>query len=272
MTTTRSRLLAAVASAALLLGAGACGSGNDDDTKASGSKSDSTASASPSGAASSGSDDATGSDDDGDSSSGQLTKDDFVTEVVAAMKEKKTAHLVMDLGSSVSANADVQYGDGKTTAMKMDMSMGGQKVQMILLGDVMYMQTAGGKYQKIDKNTPGMEGMFEQLSAMGPDASIKAMTTGLKDVKYVGEDTVEGTKVDKYAVTVDTAKLAETMGMTEQVQGMPKTVSYDLYLDAEHLIRRLVMSISGQSITMTMSDWGKPVDIKAPPASQIASK
>jgi hypothetical protein len=50
---------------------------------------------------------------------------------------------------------------------------------------------------------------------------------------------------------------------------LPRTVSYDLYVDADHLMRRLDMTVGQQHLRMTVSRWGEPVDIAAPPASEI---
>jgi hypothetical protein len=49
-------------------------------------------------------------------------------------------------------------------------------------------------------------------------------------------------------------------------------VTYDLYVDQEHLMRKVVMTVAKQTITMTVNKWGEPVDIKAPPASEVMSR
>lgn len=268
MTSTRTRLLAAIAAATLLLGAGACGSDDKKDAKPSSSTSTTDNGATPSG-------DATGDSDSSSDIPKTLTKDEFADAVISAMTAKKTAHMVMDLGGT-TANADVRFGTGATTAMHMDMQVGGQKLDMIIVDSTVYLQQgAGQKYLKVTKSTPGFGQLLEQLQNMGPDASIRAMKAGLQSVKYVGPDTVDGTEVAKYAVAVDTAKMAKASGneaMQSQLQSLPKTVTYDVYLDADKLMRRMVMSIAGQNITMTFSKWGEPVDIHAPPASQVTTQ
>ena len=67
--------------------------------------------------------------------------------------------------------------------------------------------------------------------------------------------------------------MASTLGGAAAGAGdLPKTVTYTLYVDQDHLMRRIDMTIAGQSIQMLVSDWGKPVEIAAPPASQIMSQ
>jgi hypothetical protein len=276
MLTTRSRSLTAIAAGALLLTALA-GCGSDDKTKDADAKA--TVSTSPSPSASSAADDPSDPAITGDASDGpaaapgeRLTKDNLVATMLAAMRDKKTAHMSMKIGSSVNADADVRYSTD-STEMKMSMDMGSTKAVVILVDGVVYMQqSAGGKFVKIDKDTPGMGSIVEQMSGLSPDGSIAAMRGALKKVEYVGTDTVDGTKVTKYRVTADTSAMAATLGSAAQGADLPKTVTYTLYVDGDNLMRRIDMTIAGQDIQMLVTNWGKPVDIAAPPASQIMSQ
>lgn len=273
MRSTRTRSLTAVAAAALMLTALA-GCGSDDKTKDASSKTTTSASPSPSSTSSA---DVTG--DASDSGDGQpaapgerLTTGNLVATMLAAMREKKTAHMTMQLGSSISADADVRYSTD-ATEMKMSMDMGPTKAVVILVdGNVYMQQSAGSKYVKISKDTPGVGDMVDSLSGLSPSSSVAAMRGSLKKVEYVGTATLKGTKVDQYKVTADTAAMAKTLGGAAGVGDLPKTVTYDLYVDGDHLMRRIDMTISGQKITMLVDNWGKPVDIKAPAASQILTQ
>jgi hypothetical protein len=277
MLTTRSRRLTAIAAGAVLLAALAgCGSSDKGDkTKDAGASTSTSASASPSASASSTAD-AAASAGTGDAAAAgpgeRLTADNLVATMLAAMREKKTAHMVMAIGSSVGAEADLRY-TGSRTDMKMSMDMGPTKAVVILVDNVMYMQqSAGGKFLKIDSSDPTMGSILKQMSSLGPESSITAMKGALKKVEYAGTDTVDGDKVSKYHVTVDTAAMADTLGGAAGLGDLPKTVTYDLYVDANHLMRRIDMTVQKQHIDMRVSNWGKPVDIKAPPASQVMAR
>ena len=276
MLTTRSRSLTVIAAGALVLTAVA-GCGSDDKSKDASAKPTTSATSSPSAAATDA--DVTGTTDD-TTGSGEpagpgerLNADNLVATMLAAMRAKKTAHMTMEIGSSVSAAADVRYA-GDATDMKMSMDMGPQKAVVILVDGEMYMQqSAGSKFIKISKDTPGVGELLDQMSGLGPESSISAMKGALKKVEYAGTDTVDGDKTDKYHVTVDTSALAGTLGAAAAGAGdLPKSVTYDLYVDADHLMRRIDMTVSGQHINMVVSHWGEPVDIKAPPASQVMSQ
>jgi hypothetical protein len=278
MLTTRSRSLTAIAAGAVLLAALA-GCGSDDKAgkvKDAGAASTSSASSSPTASSSATAD---ASESGGAAVTGtpaapgeRLTVDNLVATMLAAMREKKTAHMVMDIGSSVGAEADLRYA-GNRTDMRMSMDMGPTKAEVILVDNVMYMQqTAGGKYLKIDSSDPTMGSILKQMSSLGPESSISAMKGALKKVEYAGTDTVDGDKVTKYHVTVDTAAMTDTLGGAAGLGDLPKTVTYDLYVDQDHLMRRIDMTVQKQHINMRVSNWGKPVEIKAPPASQVMSQ
>jgi len=275
MRTTRSRSLAAIATAALALTA-LTGCGSDDKTKDADAKTSVSAGSSPSASTSPSSDVTgdTGAADEGKAAAPgeRLTVENLVPTMLAAMREKKTAHMRMDLGSSISADADVRYASD-ATEMRMSMDMGPTRAVVILVDGAVYMQQSkDSKFVKIGKDTPGVGDMISQLSGLSPSSSVAAMRGSLKKVEYVGPATVNGTKVDKYRVTADTSAMAKTLGGTAGLGELPKTVTYELYVDADHLMRRIDMKIAEQSITMVVDKWGEPVDIKAPPASQVMTQ
>jgi len=277
MQITRHRSLAAGAAAALLLAALAgCGSA-DKTTKADAKTgTSSTVSSSPSPTSTDSADTAAATGDGTPAAPGErLTKDNLVATLLAAMKEKKTAHMKMEIGSSINADADVRYGTGgpgSGTDMKMSMDMGPTKAQVIMVGGTMYMQqSAGGKYVKIDSSDPAMGSLLSQMNSFGPESSVAAMRGAVQDVQYAGAGTVDGEKVDKYKVTVDSSAIAKTLGTSAGTAELPKTLTYVLYVDGDHLMRRIEMNVAKQQITMTVSNWGKPVTITAPPASQLMS-
>jgi hypothetical protein len=197
----------------------------------------------------------------------RLTKDNLVPTMLAAMRAKKTAHMTMELGSSIGAEADVRYA-GSQTDMRMSMEMGPSKVVVVIVDGAIYVQQgAGAKYQKIDRNDGQLGSLLGQMSSLGPEASVSAMRGAVRQVEYVGPATVDGTAVTKYRVTLDPAAISGALG--SGMGTMPGNVSYDLYVDRDHLMRRIDMTVAKQHMRMTVSRWGEPVDITAPPASEI---
>jgi lipoprotein LprG len=50
---------------------------------------------------------------------------------------------------------------------------------------------------------------------------------------------------------------------------LPETLDYDLWVTDDNLVRRVVMNVMGMSMQMDYTEWGEPVDIKAPAAADI---
>ena len=120
MATTRSRSLAALAAGSLLV-ATLAGCGSDDKAKDASSKASSSPSVSATPTQSAGATDA--AEGTPAAPGARLTKDNLVATMVAAMREKKTAHMTMELGSSIGADADIRYsGSGNDMKMSKDMS------------------------------------------------------------------------------------------------------------------------------------------------------
>lgn len=196
---------------------------------------------------------------------------DFIKNVVDNMRSKKTAHMVINIGSSMTADADVQY--GAKTAMKMTMTTGGQTMKAVLLGSTIYIQSPPSKkYIKIDKSTPGSAAILSSFSDLSPAASVNALRGAIKKVIKVGPATIGGEQLTRYELTVDTKAITKQLGQAVAGADLPKEVTYTMYLDSSNLLRKVDMDVSGQKVTMTVTDWGKPFDVTAPPASQVVKQ
>lgn len=274
MLNTRSRSLAAIAAGALLL-APLAGCGGDDEKKAD-KKPDSSSTAPAEVAeggesASAGSKELAAEEKDGDEVE---DADEFLDGLMSRIREEEAAHVVMELGSSMSADADVSF--GKSPGMHMTMTAGGTTVDAILLGKTMYIRSAAGqKYIKFDSGTPGAEAVFGQLGSFTPDKSLGDLRAGVKKIVDVGSASGEDINEDgdeeltKYVLTVDTTKLTNQAGEAAG-QALPKNGKYALYVDEDGLLRAIETDVSGQKVLMKFSDWGKKVDLKAPPANQVS--
>ncbi len=237
-----------------------CGS-DSSDGGSSGSASDSTNSTNSS---------------DGD---GALARDEIMTAAYEAAMEEGSAHIVMSTKGKAEASAqgDVSYGDGKS-AMQMTMAMpqmGADKIEMRFVDQILYMQVPGmttpGKFIAIDpkdESSP-MSKSFAGLSdQMDPLSSVKQMQSAVTAADRVGTETIDGESTDRYKVTVDTASMTKKAGEPAP-EGMPKSLTYDLWLDDDDLIRKMTSEVSGTSVEMLMSKWGEPVTVEKPAAGQI---
>lgn len=200
----------------------------------------------------------------------------------AAIAAHRSAHLRMSMTgtSPISATGDVRYA-GAGSAMRLTMaipSLGTKAAEVRLLDGVMYVaappMTPTGKFVKIDTTDPNSPyaGSFGQLpSQLDPNTNLKVFRRGLRHVRYVGPETVDGQRLRHYVFRVDlTRALARAAnGGQTAAPGKPKVVSYQVWLDRDSLMRRLRLHASGTTMTMQMSRWGEPVTVTAPPAADL---
>jgi hypothetical protein len=269
------RRTAVAAVAALALGGSLAACGSDKDTKdaATGVSPTSSTTADATGSASSSPSAAASESSTGDgSTSGALTKANFADAMSAAIKAKGSAHMTMSMANSLRASGDVSYA-GKSPAMQMTMTMSGAKIEMRFVDDTMYMSIPGmtpkGKFVAITGDDATFGPMLKQFRELGPDGSVAMMRKGVKEFKHVGRAKIDGKSFEHYRVTIDPSVGLAALGMDNVPGDSAKIVTQDLYVDKDNLMRRTVMTVSGQTITVDVTDWGKPVRISAPPASQV---
>ncbi|MBT2210357.1 hypothetical protein [Actinomadura sp. NEAU-AAG7] len=131
------------------------------------------------------------------------------------------------------------------------------------------------------KSGMNLDQLMEQSRQMDPVESTK-MLTASKDVREVGKETVDGVRTTHYTGTYRLedalAKLpAEEQRRKRQAMGKlgMDAMSFDLWVDDRQLPRKMAMG-SGltaegkMTMTMTFRDYGKPVQITAPPASETS--
>jgi lipoprotein LprG len=213
-----------------------------------------------------------------------LSKDEIMTAAYDASLKAGSAHMEMTVtanGQEMSTMAgDVTYADQKT-AMQATMSspqQGPGKMEIRYVGKIVYLQIPGttpaGKFIRVDPADPSspMAKAYAGLSdQMDPMASLKTAQAAVVSAKLVGTDTVQGVAVDRYRVVVDTAKMLAKQDPAIKAQ-MPKTVTYEMALDKDNLVRQMTFDVAGTKAKIEMSDWGKPVKVERPAASDIVKE
>ena len=258
------RSLAALALPLMLAGLAACGS---DDEKAQPAASSSSTS---------------GSEETSDSKAGKVDPAAFIDDVKAGLEASTTAKLTLHIDMGGQAIEGEGAVDRSTTPPNVVMNMkspalGGQAIELRLVDKVLYMnmgQMTNNKfvsYDLSDKNNlpPGMD---QLTSTLNPLAAFDSLEEGVQSVVLVGDEEVNGEQLAHYKVTVDSSKLDQLKQLPTQAD-LPKTVTYDIWLDDQNRIRKITMSTDMDSAPMTseveFSNWGEPVDIAAPPASEV---
>lgn len=276
---TKTRLAALALAAPLLLAA--CGGSTDTATSAT----TNTPTSAGSGSAASGA----AAADLGSAQPGQtVDKNAFVEAVSKGTAAAKTYAMNMTMEMSgqqtgtVTMTGVANVSDQANPKMKMTMEMPGAgggpsqgNVEMLFIDKVMYMKMPGtaGKYYKMTMAEVSKMSGQDLTQAMNPTAQLEQMKSSMKQVTYVGEEDVNGTKTRHYKAVIDSAGISPSMTATASSMSPPKEMPYDIWLDDQNRTRKFTMemAVSGMTITYngTLDKFGEPVTVTAPPASQV---
>jgi len=212
-----------------------------------------------------------------------LNQDNFASELTAAQTAAGSAHIEATIGSSGQTGkmtADIDgLGDGDNLAMDLSLDIAGQQLKMILVDQAFYIQGAGissdpaKPWVKIDIRDPNNP--FAQLFDASNPANFTAYLEGVTGFKDKGIETADGVEARHYSVTVDTAKMLAAnpafKGQDVSSLGLPDEVTSEVYVNSDNLPVEISVTMgSAGSFEAHFSKYGEPVDVKAPPASQVS--
>lgn len=225
-----------------------------------------------------------------------------------AEKTGRTDSLKADLSAQIpgsgtaggTMNGEIQYRTKPDLAYRMHfnaVSLGGRELgdaEQILLGGNLYIKlpsgaggdrTSGKPWIKMSLDEIGKESgisfdrLLQQSQQMDPVQTTKQLTAS-KDVREVGKETVDGVETTHYTGSYRAedavAKLppeSRELYRRRMVQVGLETFSFDLWVDGEHLPRKLTLKAQMKdgvmNTTIKYRDFGKPVQITEPPANQV---
>jgi LppX_LprAFG lipoprotein len=196
---------------------------------------------------------------------------------VASKNSVRTSMRMVVAGQTITSSGVARFGDRPAMSMVMNSPAFSGEARVILVNDALYLSIPGqvpdGKYVKIaaDADSPLAKSFRQSLDGLNPRKTFAAFDAGLRKVSYVGSETVDGLKVQHYKVTVDTRAALAAQGQP-MTSGVPKTITYDIWLDSARLMRKVTFTLAGVSAVMTAKDYGKPVTVKAPPAADVITR
>ena len=213
----------------------------------------------------------------------ELSAADFYPAVLGALQDAETFAFETTsdtAGQAQTMSGTARFGDDGI-AMQATGS-GAQAMDMILLGQAMYMKSpdlgTGDKWLKIDLSDP--DSLFGMIGkATDPEVMFKAMETP-KKLELVGTEEVDGVETNHYRITLDPTQYLKAMEFPAAMAEMlPKELVTEMWVDADNLPRKFAQTIdlpatgggAGTTSTTegTYSDFGADVEIEAPPADEV---
>jgi hypothetical protein len=204
----------------------------------------------------------------------------LASKMVDAMIASKTAHTTLIVNGASSGEGDYEFSSPLKVSMKM--SQQGLNMEIVQVGGVTFIKGIPGMAKPWLKFDPKGTDTFSKLMSSLVDVSKsndpRALVSVMEGVKGrdVGSEQMDGVPTEHYAFEVPLSAYGRVLSpeVLKLMQGMVKgPIAMGYWVDAGNLPRKLssVMEISGkkQSTEITYSDWGKPVNIAAPPAAQV---
>jgi hypothetical protein len=190
--------------------------------------------------------------------------------------------------------------DGSNAAVKMTMNIGAMgQIEMVIVDKAFYMKmpaslagqgglSADKPWIKISANgTDALsKSLGPMLEKMGDNFDISKQMAQLKDAGEItksAKETLDGAETTHYWIKIDMLKAIAATQTDPQLKQAAEdaakkagstTADMQMWVSADNLPLQIKMTMpaaAGQNVDMTVkySDWGKPVDIKAPPADQV---
>lgn len=201
-------------------------------------------------------------------------KASFIRALKASTHDVKTVHMTMKMtgqGQEVELEGDSRL-DPAHPATKMTMSVGGTNLEMIVVDKKIYVkgipgQGDGTKWAVLDADSAMAKELGTSAKQLDPAQMYDEFDKALTDVKHVGEESLDGETMNTYELTMDTKSLPDLPADAQ----LPKTLTYTAWLDAKDRMRKVTFELMGLEAVITMSKYGEPVDITAPPADQTVA-
>ena len=223
---------------------------------------------------------------------GPIEAAQFVAQATRATEKAQTVKLkesISLLGAKIAVNGAMRFGD-KTIDASVTATTPGGPVQVVVSGGDVYLKGLGlGEPGKPwTKNAGAAQQISGALQQADPRKTLQ-MLSGVGTLRPVGKETVNGVPATHYSVTIDLAKAAKQHPQLAEILGAlikqgVKVEAEQLWVDSQQRPVRVTTTVrapdpmgkTNKLITSTQEadflDWGKPVTIAVPPASQVSDR
>lgn len=203
----------------------------------------------------------------------------LATKMSDAMLASKSVHATSDSTASntgaVAGESDFEFSDPVKVAMKF--SMKGMNLEAVAVGGFVYIKGIPGTtkpWLKVDpKGTDAFSVAMSPVAGLSKSADPRLLNVLIGGIKghYLGTERVGGVWTGRFAFELPMSALPA--GLTAGPGMEDAHVAMDYWGGDDSLPRKVttVIELGGkkESTGSTYSDWGKPVNIVAPPAAEV---
>jgi hypothetical protein len=215
-------------------------------------------------------------DDPDDEEAGEeIDPSEFIDVFLDSMDRATTAtfEMAFDGAAGVAGTGSADFStDPLTMKLIITDPASGKDQTLIMVDGSMYLGLSPERFVEYDLSDPNGPFGTDLAEQFDPTAMAEIFEEGITGSAYLGEEDVEGESMEHYRATVDAAALLDEADLPSPPSGdAAEEVTFDMWFDDENMLRRQVVGYgeTAGSVDQTFDDWGEPVDIKAPPKSQI---
>jgi lipoprotein LprG len=186
-------------------------------------------------------------------------------------KSQTSVHLKLAVQGEIkdlpieSLEGDLTNAPAVAAQGKADITFLGQKLEgldfVVVDGNLYAAITAGGSFQDFG---PAAD-IYDVSAILSPDKGLANVLSNFSDAKSDGRETINGTDTVRVVGTV-TAEAVNAIAPQIAATGPVASTAW-ITEDGDHkLVQAKLEPTPGNNVTMTLSDWGKPVTVNKPAA------
>jgi hypothetical protein len=207
--------------------------------------------------------------------------------------EKQAAHVTIAVdagGEAITGAGDMRFGDKPAMDLKMSVPEMAELTLRFVDG-VFYFKLPeepepGKPWVKIDTNgtdelSQALGNVVAQMKDSGDPSQLLSNLQRAGTITATKTEQLNGKSTTHYTVTVDVAKLAaQQPALAAATKAGISSFPLDVWLDADNLPARITVNTpytdpktqqtAQVKVQADYTDWGKRVDVTAPPAGEIA--
>lgn len=195
-----------------------------------------------------------------------MSQDSFARTMTEAMYAEETAHLEMTAGP-IEMSMDVRFGSDGDLAMAGTFREVDEVFEVVVADGTVYTRDEGAtRYNQFSASLS--QQMLDEIGMGDPVALAEDFSRGMDVLEYEGEDAVEGVRLHRYRLTMRDDFVAD--GLNIPIARVP-AFEYRMWFDEDHLVQRMKVVMEGVpgSAEVRATRWGEPVEIEAPPESEV---
>lgn len=185
-------------------------------------------------------------------------------------KNVKSAHLVLSVQGKIpglpikTLNGDLTLTPSTAASGNALLSLAGSDIdaQFVVYDSVLYATLTPNKWSDFGKASD----VYDVSAILAPDTGVANLLANFTDAKAEGRETINGQSAIKISGNVSADAVNKIAPSFAASQPVPSTVWIQESGDHQ-LVQASLQKSSGNSVQMTLSNWGQPVTVTKPPVS-----